>query len=583
MKKKTFFTGILSLALVFGMLLFVGCPTEDDGGNNTGGDNTGGDNTGGNTTGKNIMLYMAKPAGWSNLYAYVWDDSGKEFTATTPGTALTTASSGFYSYQAQSAEYGYVNVRFSDGSSNKTLDILGVDTDTYYQSAGAYAGDSSKVLLRASNTATIATPQFKAKEKTDSTITLTWDPVPGIDGYILYDEFVEFDDDDEEIPGSEYWHFQKAFFPSERSIYDDNYGQYLDPETIYTWKLVAIKYKDNADLNVLDSIDPDDLSEDDYVSYYNVVYDFGELEVKTLESSLPAPTGLKVASTTPTSVELTWNETPDADYYMVWWYDDEADEWLYIEEAYDNHYIDADEEFIFPESSYQYFVVAHNERTYSNDSTEVTATTPLAYSASVNRSLNDISRAVSAPSSVFAYAATNAANTIKATWPSVSGATSYNVGLFTSSSSSTPLSGTTKKASGTFSSLPYTYTNVSASKGSYYFGVQAVTGSQKSTWKIYSSPVAPFVPVSIKSPKSVVSGSNKVITATMNATWKTGVSYKYEVSYSGVDSKGAKISNTVSFTSSAIKITAPKGPIYTVTITPYANNVKWANPLTFTK
>jgi hypothetical protein len=318
-----------------------------------------------------------------------------------------------------------------------------------------------------------------------------------------------------------------------------------------------------------------------------VVYDFGELEVETLESSLPAPTGLQVASTTPTSVELTWNKTPGADYYMVWWYDDEADEWLYIEEAYDNHYIDADEEFIFPNSSYKYLVVAHNERTYSKDSNEVTATTPSAYSASINRSVNGVSLAVkpNPPTSVSAYAATNAANTIKATWPSVSGVTSYNVGLFTSSSASTPISGTTKSASGTFSSLPYTYTNVSSSKGSYYFGVQAVNGNQKSTWKIYSNPVAPFVPVSIKSPKSVV-GTSKVITATMNATWKTGVSYKYEVSYVGYDSKGAKISNTVSFTSSAIKITAPKGPTYTVTITPYANNVKWTGDpkaLTFTK
>jgi hypothetical protein len=103
MKKRLFMTGMFSILLAFG-LVFVGCndSTNDDGnGNDT-------PNNPPVNLSKNITVYMEKPAGWSQLYAYVWDDSGKEFTAATPGTALTTASSGFYSYQAQSAEYGYV-------------------------------------------------------------------------------------------------------------------------------------------------------------------------------------------------------------------------------------------------------------------------------------------------------------------------------------------------------------------------------------------------------------------------------------------------------------------------------------------
>lgn len=376
--------GILSLGLVFGLIL-TGCPTEtDDGsGNNSNTPSTPNTPNDPQDSSKNIAVYLEKPTNWSKVYAYVWDDSGKEYSESSPGTLLTTQSGGFYSYEAQSPEYGYVNVRFNDGASQSTLDIFGVDTDTWYKQAGTYSADTSKILLNQNNSAAIAIPKFHASEVTDSTVTLAWESIPGIDGYILYDEFIEFDDNDEEIPDSEYWHFQKAFVPSERGLLDDNYGEYLDPESIYTWKLIAVKYKENADLSGLDSLDPDFISEKDYSPYYTVVYDFGELEVETKESSLPAPANLRVTNTGPTSVELEWNAVPDADYYMVWWYDEDTDEWLYIEEAYANKYIDADEEFIFPDSSYKYLVVAHNERTYSKDSNEITASTPSAYSASV--------------------------------------------------------------------------------------------------------------------------------------------------------------------------------------------------------
>jgi hypothetical protein len=599
MKKRTVFTGILSLALVFGMLLFVGCPAEDDGGNNTGGDNTsgdntggdntgggntggdntggdntGGDNTGGNTTSKNITVYMEKPADWSQLYAYVWDDSGKEFTAATPGTALTTASSGFYSYQAQSVEYGYVNVRFNDGGSNTTLDILGVDADTYYKSAGAYSGDSSQVLVRSSNTATITTPQFKTKEKTDSTITLTWDTVPGIDGYVLYDEFFKFDDNDKQIPGSEFWHFQRWFVPGEREFLDDNYGQYLDPDYSFKWKLVAVKYKDNADLSGLDSIAPDYLSESDYSPYYTVVHNFGELEVKTLESSLPAPTNLQVVATGSTSVELTWNKVPSAEYYMVCWYDDEADEWLYIEEAYDNQYIDADEEFIFPDSSYKYLVVAHSEKTYSKDSNEITAYTKPAGSASIVRSASDISRAVAVnapPSSVVAEADSSAAKQIYVGWNSVNGVDKYEIGLFTSPSASSLVKSSTKTASKT---LNYTYKSVPVTYGAYYIGVRA-DGNSKNDWKFTSYAVSAFPTISIKSaifssPKS----GFKTLTIKMNATWKADASYTYNATLIDATNKAAGGIPVIDKDKGTITISnVPSGPKYTLTVIPSTGGI----------
>ncbi|MDR0558319.1 MAG: starch-binding protein [Treponema sp.] len=153
---------------------------------------------------------MEKPSGWAQLYAYIWDDGGNEYSDSSPVALLTAASNGYYSFQASDVEYGYVNVCFSDGGSHASIDILGVDANTYYKSSGAYPADSSKVLLQSGVTANIPAPNFRASEVTDSTVTLTWDPIPGVDGYILYDQWVDYDDNDEEIPDSEYWHFQKV-------------------------------------------------------------------------------------------------------------------------------------------------------------------------------------------------------------------------------------------------------------------------------------------------------------------------------------------------------------------------------------
>jgi hypothetical protein len=505
------------------------------------------------------------------VYAYVWDDSGKEYSESSPGTLLTTQSGGFYSYEAQSPEYGYVHVRFNDGTDQSTLDILGVDKNTYYQSSGTYSGDSSKVLVRSSTTSSISVPKFKATEITDSTVTLAWDPIPGIDVYILYDEFIEFDDNDEEIPNSEYWHFQKALMPSEVSLYDDNYGQYLDPESVYTWKLKAIKYKDNADLSSLDALDPDDISEEDYSPYYTVVYDFGELEVETKESSLPAPTGLRVTNTGPTSVEVAWNEVPGADYYMVWWWNDGSDgreqNWYYIEAAYDNKYLDGDEEFIFPNSTYKYYVVAHNERTYSKDSNEVSAQTPAA-SQSYTGTILDIARAAAAkpaaPSYISATPNLVAAKQMVVSWPIVPGALKYEVWLTKTSTATTSV-----KKQIVSGSNQYTFTSIPTTQSAYYVKVRAINNNGKwSDWTTTSSPIPVFPEISVKKATSKVSGAYKNVTVTMNASWKSGVSYGYNVTFRD------PLGNTYSANSTTNTITQslPKGPKYTAYITPYTGS-----------
>jgi hypothetical protein len=336
--------------------------------------------------GESITVYMKKPAGWPQLYAYVWDDGGTEYAGSGSGTALTGQSGGYYSFQTNQVENGYINVRFNDGASNSTLDILDVETDTYYQSAGVFSGDDSKIRLVAGVTGNIAAPALNAVPAA-TTVTLNWNLIPDADGYVMYDEFVEYDDDDEAISGSEYWHFQKILPREQTSFLDDNYGEYLEAKTIYTWKLVAVKFKSDFDFSAILGMEDDDLDEEEFSKNYTVLHDFGRKEVETTEGTLPAPTGLKILNDErpPTSVALTWNPVNGADYYMVWWWNDGSDGreegWYYIEAAFDPQYVDADTKFIFPNTSYKYLVEARaNDKgdgpLYGKWSSEVSVTTP---------------------------------------------------------------------------------------------------------------------------------------------------------------------------------------------------------------
>ncbi|MDR2096600.1 MAG: starch-binding protein [Treponema sp.] len=394
MQKKRWLTGILGLTLVFGLMVS-GCPTEpDDGSGNPipnnpntpeNPDNPGNPNDSPNSS-KNIAVYMEKPAAWSQVYAYVWDDGGTEYTGSGSGTVLTEQSGGYYSFQAKDVENGYINVRFSDGGSHSSLDILDVETDTYYKSAGAFSGDNTKITLAASSSGSFTAPALTAVPAT-TTVTLNWTLIPDADGYVMYDEFVEFDEDEEEIPDSEYWHFQKILPREQTSYLDDNYGEYLEAANIYTWKLVAVKFNGSFEYSDLAGMEDDDLDEEAFSENYTVLYDFGIKEVETLEGTLPAPTGLKILEDelTPTSVALQWEPVDGAGYYMVWWWNDGSDGreegWYYIEAAFDPQYVDADEEFIFPQSTYKYKVEARADDEgdgplYGKWSSEVSVTTP---------------------------------------------------------------------------------------------------------------------------------------------------------------------------------------------------------------
>jgi hypothetical protein len=402
-KGKFLFLGEL-LTIAF-MLLATGCDTGNNPGDNPGKqDDEQGDELPVNQS-RSITVNMQKPAGWSQLYVYAWDDSGTEYTGAAPGTELTDSSGGFYSYNVSSAEYGYINVRFGDGGSHSTLDIQGVDSNTYFTDAGAYTGDSSKILVAASSNSNFTVSTFTGTPAT-TTISLNWSFIPDADAYVLYDEVTSWGDEDTDDPSDDwertYWHLQKALPREQTSLLDDNYGEYLEPDTPYTWKLVAVKWNENADFTgisgklgeVLERDEISELDEQKFSTNYTVIHDFGDITVTTLGGTLPAPGALQslAEELSPTSVALQWNPVTGADYYMVWWWNDGSDGreegWYYIEAAFDTSYVDANEEFIFPNSTYKYLVEARAEDhgdgpLYGQWSEEITVTTPAEPAASM--------------------------------------------------------------------------------------------------------------------------------------------------------------------------------------------------------
>ena len=115
-RKNLYVLGILAFALVFGLFM-AACD------NGLGSSSVPSDTI-------DITVYMQKPSEWSQLYAYVWDEAGKEYSNSGNGTMMIgPGSDGFYSFKTNSPDYGYVNVRFNDGGSKSSLDPGNSDSD----------------------------------------------------------------------------------------------------------------------------------------------------------------------------------------------------------------------------------------------------------------------------------------------------------------------------------------------------------------------------------------------------------------------------------------------------------------------
>jgi len=504
------------------------------------------------TNSNSITVYMEKPLGWSNVYVYIWDDSGKEYVGEWPGIPLT-LQGGFYYYNVSDAENGYINIVFNDGNNNQqTFDIFGVNQNMYFKSVGVFSGDNKYILLQANTSPNFPPRIFKATDQQENTITLGWDLIPDADGYVLYDLFEYYDNDDNYI--GNFWHLQKILTTSETSLYDDNYGQYIDPNTTYSWKLLAIKWKGNVDLSEIDNLD--DMKEDDFSDNYTVVHDFGSLNVSTLPSSKPGPTGLKVKNVESKSVELSWDPVALANHYMVWWWNDDDDEWQYIEEAYDTNYIDADEEFIFPNSSYRYYVDARFENNIISKSSNVVTAYTTAYSGNINGDLGGIAPSfaiskvpLSTPSAP--KVTTNpAAYTIEVSWDPAN-TKNYKIGIFTSSSSPSPLKTQSVSVSNAFKPVKVT---VPTTQHAYVVKLMAVADSVTKSDSGWSQGTTAVVFPKINYSTSKTTTKNyKIVNVTSSVTWKLGAGMSYEYYWTALDRNTSVIlgngysSNTKSF------------------------------------
>jgi len=395
----------------------------------------------------------------------------------------------------------------------------------YFKSVGNFSGDSKYILLQANTSSNFPSRIFKVTDRQENTVTLGWDLIPDADSYVLYDLFEYYDDNDNYI--GDYWHLQKILTTSETSLYDDNYGQYLDPDTTYSWKLLAVKWNYGVDLGEVDNLD--DMYENDFSKYYTVIHNFGELNVTTLPSSRTGPTGLKVENAGSTSVSLRWNPVAGASHYMVWWWNDYDNEWQYIEEAYETHYIDADEEFIFPSSSYKYYVDARfGNNIISKGSNTVTANTPAykSVAGSITPSFAKVS--LSTPSEP--RVTTNTASyTINVSWTPLN-TTKYKVGIFSDPYSLTPLK--TQQ----FSSSYNVKVTVPSTQHVYYVRLMALADSitkSDSGWS-YRERAVIFPQINYPATKTTTK-TYKTVNVTSSVTWKLGAGTGWDYGWTAVD------------------------------------------------
>jgi hypothetical protein len=91
-----------------------------------------------------------------------------------------------------------------------------------------------------------------------------------------------------------------------------------------------------------------------------------------------------------------------------------------------------------------------------------------------------------------------------------------------------------------------------------------------------------FFSLKLQSATSKTSGNYKTITIKMNAGWKTGADYSYEVKLTAPKGYGGySYTTTVNNTNTITIPNVPKGPKYTVTVRPKAGGI-YGNTLTKT-
>ena len=79
-----------------------------------------------------VTVYVKKPSTWTTLYYYAWDNDGNKLLGEWPGTAITTTSTiNNVAWNKYTFSNSPVNIIINNGT-DKTVDITGITSDTYY-------------------------------------------------------------------------------------------------------------------------------------------------------------------------------------------------------------------------------------------------------------------------------------------------------------------------------------------------------------------------------------------------------------------------------------------------------------------
>jgi fibronectin type 3 domain-containing protein len=205
----------------------------------------------------------------------------------------------------------------------------------------------------------------------------------------------------------------------------------------------------------------------------------------TVDEGIPIldpPLHVHAVALSVTSVKITWDPVAGATGYTVYWSEDNID-FYWIDTVTGLFFIDDDEEFIYPDSTYYYAVTSTGSNESESELSEIVPVhTPT------------ITTVPAAPLDITATALSS--SIIKVEWPLVSNAQSYDIYRSTSSS------GTYNKIGSTTGTV-YTNTGLPSSTP-YYYKVIAINDIGPSSLSSYAAAMTHSPPVSVPSAPTIL-------------------------------------------------------------------------------